>query len=925
MIAKLVMLLAVSLSLIGCDVMVVSGLVSCDAKEREALLALKQGLTDDYGVLSSWRGEECCSDWDGVECSNTTGRVVALRIFDINNDDGLRGDISPALLQLHNLTYLNLTGINFGGNPIPNFIASMKMLQNLTLSRCGLFGTVPPNLGNLTNLVQLDLSYNSLIVDSLDWLSELPSLSYLDLSGNNVSDANWPQRTLMLPSLKQLRLSNCQLSDDDRAYSLKEFSSTSLSTVDLSYNFLTLATLNWLSNIPSLVSIDVSRNQLDGVVPADFITNLTSLAKLDLSYNKLKAVVFGINPTTSNLVALDLSRNEIQQPLPELVDNLPCKTLEYLLLDFNQLSGSVPDFGSCLRIRELKLGNNKLERLPTSFARLLQLGRLDISNNSLEGNISTTTFMNLNNLTGIDLSFNEALYISPNWNPPPKMEGLLLRYVKIDPKFPSWVQGLTNLRGLDLSYNGISDVLPSWLWSFSTNFQMLFFSHNEFHGTIPNLSDKRLQIVDFSWNKFSGPLPQFHNDTNVLKLSHNELSGPIASICNLHTLRWLDLSYNQFSGEVPNCWENMTSNLIVLNLGNNNFSGEIPQSLGFLRGLQTLYLNGNSLSGELPWTLRNCTLVQLIDVGNNKLMGNIPKWIGESYRGVKYLMLGQNQFYGSIPQEVCYLTRIRVLDLSRNNLSGHVPTCVSNYSSLVEMNDDSAGDIFLNGIPNPVFSLGTNEGYTDYPYLLSRLGDRGYSDYAYVSVQWKTSESKYQKTLWLLKLIDLSDNQLSGSIPQQVFELKGLISLNLSKNALEGQIPPNIGDMEKLESLNLSRNQLSGAIPESLARLSFLQVLDLSHNNLSGRIPSSTQLQSFSESAYAENAQLCGRPLGLCPNLPTSQLDDDEERTSSSTVKDMFVSTAIGFVFGFCGLVAFFMLKRSWRIAYFNFLGVLGD
>ncbi|KAK4781493.1 hypothetical protein SAY86_015595 [Trapa natans] len=66
--------------------------------------------------------------------------------------------------------------------------------------------------------------------------------------------------------------------------------------------------------------------------------------------------------------------------------------------------------------------------------------------------------------------------------------------------------------------------------------------------------------------------------------------------------------------------------------------------------------------------------------------------------------------------------------------------------------------------------------------------------------------------------------------------------------------------MRNLESLDLSVNQLSGSIPQSLSQLSFLSYLNLSFNHLSGRIPG-PQLSTFKGDSYSGNNGLCGTPL----------------------------------------------------------------
>ncbi|KAJ0043794.1 hypothetical protein Pint_17589 [Pistacia integerrima] len=55
-----------------------SNIITCIEEEREALLALKQGLVDESGSLSSWGSEDVkinCCNWRGVQCNNRTGLI----------------------------------------------------------------------------------------------------------------------------------------------------------------------------------------------------------------------------------------------------------------------------------------------------------------------------------------------------------------------------------------------------------------------------------------------------------------------------------------------------------------------------------------------------------------------------------------------------------------------------------------------------------------------------------------------------------------------------------------------------------------------------------------------------------------------------------------------------------------------------------
>ncbi|KAL7219691.1 hypothetical protein ACSBR2_012702 [Camellia fascicularis] len=124
----------------------------------------------------------------------------------------------------------------------------------------------------------------------------------------------------------------------------------------------------------------------------------------------------------------------------------------------------------------------------------------------------------------------------------------------------------------------------------------------------------------------------------------------------------------------------------------------------------------------------------------------------------------------------------------------------------------------------------------------------------------KGSNYQYDKILTLVTSIDLSNNNISGNMSQELTSLLGLLSLNLSGNNLIGMIPKKMGHMVSLKSLDLSKNQLRDQIPPSMSCLPFLNYLNLSRNNLSSKIPLSTQLQSFSASSFLGN-KLCGLPL----------------------------------------------------------------
>ncbi|KAF7132149.1 hypothetical protein RHSIM_Rhsim09G0138900 [Rhododendron simsii] len=887
--------------------------IRCIEKEKQALLKFKEALIDDGDSLSSWGSEndekECCK-WRGVECNNHTGHVAGLNL----STWSLAGKISPSFLELQHLEYLDLSGNNFGGDytPIPNH-----------------------HLGNVSSLQYLSLGGNyNLSGGNLEWLSYFPLLRHLDLSTVDLSEAtNWLELVSdNLPLLEYWNLSNCYLPNQvPPTHPLN--SSLYLTVVDLSDNQMSSVIPDAFGKMISLVHLNLAYNDFVGRIPKSF-ANLSRLESLELKWSHV---------TEQVAVVLDkLSRSE--------------KSLQILNFDSNQLSGTLPDFTRFSSLRELYLGGNKLTgAFPKSFRHVLPnlvvlefygnqisgmlpdltafplLTRLDLSNNSLngtidksigqlskmehldtslnsfEGIISESHFSNLSSLKYLDLSFNSLVFnISSSWIPPFQLDAIRLKLCTLGPDFPEWLRNQNNFSELDVSGAGISDVVPSWFWDLPPNLVKIDISDNRMKGSVPDLSSAvSLFFINLSSNSFTGQLPRLPSSLTALDLSKNLFSGSISFICAITgPLFWyVDLSSNQLSGELPNCWEPFHA-LHVISLANNTLSGELPRSFGNFFDLKTLQLSNNNFSGELPESLKNCPRLIIMDLGGNKFTGKIQPWLGTHIPNLMILSVRSNKFYGDVPRDICLLNSLRVLDFSQNDLSGKLPTCFDNFTALVQRD-----------------------------YRVKETADFAYYSTFYlgiVLVQWKGQERGYQRRLRLLKMVDFSSNKFSGEIPQEIASLAEVVSLNLSRNDFTGKIVQNIDRMKMLESLDLSRNRLFGKIPPTLAALNFLSVLDLSNNNLSGKIPTSTQLQSFDASVYSGNAQLCGVPLpNECPGEEQGgkkgiQEEDDQDQFLFTTPA-FYISLGVGFACGFWAIFGTILFSSVSRYAWFKFLDEVAD
>lgn len=678
-----------------------------------------------------------------------------------------------------------------------------------------------------------------------------------------------------------------------------------LSWIDFSGNQIP----SFFGEMTSLEYLNLAHDNLEGSIPEAF-GNMTALVQLDLSYNMLEGEIWKSpiwNVCTLRILSLSTNKFRGLAHASEISDPkslFKCTNyfLEVLDLSWNPIMGSFPNLRPFSSLKELRLHSNQINgSVPDSVGQLSNLEILDISNNSLEGVVSETHFLKLYTLKHLDLSLNQlVLNISSDWIPPFQLDDILLSYCKLGPRFPKWLRTQKSYTWLDISNTGISESIPSWFWNSSIGFQIVDLSRNLISGTIPNssLQWETYPQIDLSSNELEGPIPLFLFQVSALYLSGNQLSGlnGLCDVRNESQLSFLDVSYNQLSGTLPNCWSHFR-NLIVLNLANNELSGNIPTTIGSLTQIEVLHLGDNNFTSELPITLKNCTELVVIDVGHNKLFGPIPSWTGDSLTKLAILVLRSNKFYGSIPPNICHLQNLQLLDMSINHIDGSIPECVGNFSEMRKI-----GAVLPTISYSYTSSIGSTEGSTT-------VGDDK------VDVVWKGTLSQFGSTLGLVKGIDLSCNALGGQIPREITQLAGLVSLNLSRNNMEGQIPPEIGNMRSLDALDLSDNRLSGHIPSSLAVIDRLGVLNLSNNDLSGKIPTGTQLQSFSATSYVGNPGLCGAPLdNKCfLSRPSNKEAGSEENKDEFISQGFYASLGVGFLVGFLGVCGTLLFNRTWR------------
>ncbi|KAI8556244.1 hypothetical protein RHMOL_Rhmol05G0237400 [Rhododendron molle] len=503
-------------------------------------------------------------------------RFSLLRALYLDNNS-LSGSFPKDIGSFPSLVYLSLFGNQITGS-FPD-LSVFPSLQTLALENNQLNGTIDRSIGQLHKLRVFSCAFNLLNgTISEAHFSNLSSLWYLDFSYNALT-FNFSSDWVPPFQLDVIKFSSCKLGPHFPKWLRTQ---NKFSVLDMSSNGIGGNIPSWFWDLsPGILRyLNLSHNQINGLLPDLSLKFQSYESEIDLSYNLLIGPVPLIPPT---LKFLKLSKNKFRGSLDFLCANTS-RSLHYLDLSNNQLSGELP---YCLsqfeRLSIISLAyNNLYGEIPISIGSLSQVRILNLRNNKLSGKVTAWFGTNLTSLIV-----------------------LILRSNEFNRSIPRQLCQLNRIQILDLSQNHLSGNIPPCFSNFTSLVESNYYD----------------ATTDYIYGPYVGGMyigGTYAANAFVQWKGQDQEYGK-----NLRLLKTIDLSSNKLSGKIPEQVGSLAG-LHSLNLSRNTLIGKIIQEIGRMKILESLDLSANKLSGEIPGSLAYLNFLSVLNLSSNNLSGEIP-------------------------------------------------------------------------------------------------------------------------------------------------------------------------------------------------------------------------------------------------------------------------------------------------------------
>ena len=436
----------------------------------------------------------------------------------------------------------------------------------------------------------------------------------------------------------------------------------------------------------NMLTLDLSRNQLTGEIPPNFLSargsaTLPNTLSLNIGQNRLLGTIppllfVPVVGKVNRLLSVQLQGNLLSGEIPpDLLQPFASVSFEAftLRLSLNNLTGSIADtfFPDGLVSASTST--------PVSFT-------FEAFGNQLTGNITSNWFANLVAPKSFTLRLNNNLFsgtlpdtLLPNGFTSNSISHLViaLHNNEISGTLPpafltgSWTQNMTfSIFHFQLDNNELEGPIPADL-----------FTKFDVGGTARDIASDRL-VGDNDQSEAFSDRSSAIASRSVETAYDTYLKPHFTSVTNI------SLGENHLEGSIPPelfalvTWTSSAE--FTFSITGNSISGQIPDELVPTTRMSAirLLMGQNKLSGTIPSVCTNATYV-FYHVPFNNLSGPIPpNWCG----GYISLVLSNNSYIsGEIPAALLSNRDLGILNVSGTGISGHLRHPLSNFPSTIDL------------------------------------------------------------------------------------------------------------------------------------------------------------------------------------------------------------------------------------------------
>lgn len=679
----------------------------------------------------------------------------------------------------------------------------------------------------------LDLSGNNF--DFQPTISTMYGLNSLNLSHNDISNAQLFNHEYELPNLRDIDLSHNAISNLDVTDSSSDYWFDNLIKMNLSYNNIIKIPYQFFKYFKVLTTLDLSYNNIS-IVTSDTFEGISGLKYLNISSNK----IIDINTSLFRFV--------------QLIE---------LNLSYNQISNvNKNNFDQLYELRELDISNNFIENIDDIvFVDVMpNLAIINVKYNRIR-TLRKNLFLDLNNLKEIDFSYNNITYLPKNMFLRRNITFFSIKGNNLSgPLEKGLFEGMDSIPILDISHQSIRSV-EDYTFFGLTKLTQLLLNDNRISNLTKNcfLSLQTLQRIDLS-NNFIIRIDFVTSD--LLSLQYFAVSNnlvekiDVTDFFYLHKLQYLDLSRNNISKVYPKTFQMLSSleklylskNPLVGSLDENTFDGLYSVPLLDLSGSSLTIIKNNSFSGmihlyhlnishsnitELEYnSFLNTDNIEIIDLSYNylsrfsvntshlkslrdlRLSNNVLKSLSQDYFkdlfNLNKLMLSHNDVLSLQDNIFKDQKLLNYLDLSYNT-NFNSDFSFMKYSHKLQT-------LILSGTPNN-FSFAE---MTEFPLIELDISN------CYIKNVTKIILQKVKD----IKFLFLSNNNITHIEFGAFSHLNYVEEIDMSYNSIQYIEPGAFNDCHKLNFLNISHNYLPHIKYGVFRSLAYLTILDVSFNSI---------------------------------------------------------------------------------------------